>query len=39
MKKKLNKLCTSCKLKEKNGIFIIEMHFVDLFIVLMIIQK
>jgi len=29
----------SCKLKEKNGVLIIEMHFVGLFIVLMITRK
>jgi hypothetical protein len=31
--KKLNKFCNNCKFKEKNGILIIEMHFVGLFIV------
>jgi len=30
MKRKLNKFCNICKLKEKNGILIIEMHFVGL---------
>jgi hypothetical protein len=35
MKRKLNKFCNNCKLEEKIGVFIIEMHFVGLFIVLM----
>jgi len=39
MKRKLNKFYNSCKLKEKNGVLIIEMHFVGLFIVLMITRK
>jgi hypothetical protein len=33
----IKQILQQCKLKDKNGIFIIKMHFVGLFIVLMII--
>ncbi len=37
--KKTQQILQQLQFKEKNGIFIIEMHFVGLFIVLMITQK
>ncbi len=37
--RKLNKVCNSYKFKEKNGVLIIEMHFVSLFIMLMMFLK
>jgi hypothetical protein len=36
---KIKQILQQCKLKDKNGIFIIKMHFVGLFIVLMIIWQ
>jgi hypothetical protein len=36
MKRKLNKFCYSCILKEKNGVFVLEMHFVGFFMLMMI---
>jgi hypothetical protein len=39
IKKKQNTFCNNYKFKDKNGVLIIEMHRVGLFIVLMILQK
>jgi hypothetical protein len=39
MKRNLNTFCKSSKFKEKNGILIVEMHFIGFFIALMIIKK